>query len=154
LRRHFLATSSRHLAEQTITLAATASGLDALHAAIDHFWARADQAAPRPLDASWRGELATAIAEIGANIIQHAYPNAMTGCFQLRLRLYADRVEARFADQGVPYQPPAAQPIQLDDVLTLPEGGFGLVIVRAAVDWLRYRRTPAGTNCWRLAKHF
>jgi anti-sigma regulatory factor (Ser/Thr protein kinase) len=78
----------------------------------------------------------------------------MTGCFQLRLRLYNDRVEARFADQGVAYQPAAAQPIQLDDVLTLPEGGFGLVIVRAAVDWLRYRRTPAGTNCWRLAKRF
>ena len=76
------------------------------------------------------------------------------GCFQLRLRLYADRIEARLIDRGVAYQPAAAPSLQLDDIFELREGGFGLMIVRAGVDWLNYRRTPAGANCWRLIKRF
>jgi anti-sigma regulatory factor (Ser/Thr protein kinase) len=151
-----LATRSSHLAEETVVVAATASELGTLHLAIDHFWARVDQVVPRPLDSVWRLALTTAIAEIGANIILHAYPNGMgaVGCLQLRLRLYADRIEARLIDQGVAYQPEAARSIQPDDLLALREGGFGLVIVQAAVDRLTYRRTAAGTNCWRLTKRF
>lgn len=156
MRRRSLATRSSHLAEETVIIAATASELAALHSAIDRFWARVDQVAPRPLDAVWRLELTTAIAEIGANIILHAYPKGMStaGCIQLRLRLYADRIEARLTDQGVAYQPAAARSIPHDDLLALPEGGFGLMIVRAAVDRLTYRRTSPGTNCWRLTKRF
>ena len=156
MRRRFLATSSNYRAEETVVVAATASELGALHLAIDRFWARVDQIAPHPLDTIWWLELTTAIAEIGANIILHAYPNGMgtVGRIELRLRLYADRIEARLTDQGVAYQPEAARSIQHDDLLALPEGGLGLAIVRAAVDRLTYRRTPAGTNCWRLTKRF
>jgi anti-sigma regulatory factor (Ser/Thr protein kinase) len=156
LRRRSLATRSSHLAEETVVLAAAASELGALHLAINSFWARVDQVAPRPLDTVWRLELTTAIAEIGTNIILYAYPHGMgaVGCIELRLRLYADRIEARLTDQGVAYQPEAAQSIPHDDLFALREGGFGLVIVRAAVDRLAYRRTPAGTNCWRLTKRF
>jgi len=156
LRRHFLATSNSHLAEETVVLTAAASELGALHLAIDRFWARVDQVAPHPLETVWRLELTTAIAEISTNIILHAYPDGMgtTSCIELRLRLYADRIEARLIDQGVPYQLGATPSIQLDDPLELPEGGFGLAIVRAAVDRLTYHRTLAGTNCWRLTKRF
>ncbi len=104
--RRFLATSSGHLAEETVVVTAVASELDALHAVIDRFWARVDQAAPHPPDLGCRLTLTTAIAEICTNIILHAYPNAQeaVGYLQLRLRLYADRIEARLIDQGVPYK--------------------------------------------------
>jgi anti-sigma regulatory factor (Ser/Thr protein kinase) len=124
--------------------------------AIDRFWTLVDQVAASPLDTVWRLELTTAIAEIGANIILHAYPNGtgMAGRIELRLRLYANRIEARLTDQGVAYSPEVARSIQHDDLLALPESGFGLAIARTAVDRLAYRRTPAGTNCWRLIKRF
>ena len=156
LRRRFLATSSGYLTEATAILAATASELGALHVALNRFWACVDQVAPRPLDTVWRLELTTAIAEVGTNIILHAYPNGTgaAGCIGLRLRLYADRIEARLIDQGVAYQPQAARSISHNDLFALREGGFGLVIVRTAVDRLSYYRTPAGTNCWRLIKRF
>jgi anti-sigma regulatory factor (Ser/Thr protein kinase) len=156
LRRRSLATRSSYLAEETVIVAAAASELDALHLAIDRFWTRVDQVAPHPLDTGWQLEFTTAIAEIGTNIILHAYPHGkvVTGCIELRLRLYDERIEARLIDQGVPYRLGAAPSIQLDDPLALPEGGFGLMIVRAAVDRLTYRRTLAGTNCWRLTKRF
>ena len=156
LRRPALVTSGSHLIEETATLAATASELPALHLAIDRFWARADQARPCPQDSTWRLVLTTAIVEISTNIIIHAYPpgTARNGCLQLRLRLFADRVQARLTDRGVAYRPEAALAINLDDLFALREGGFGMLIVRAAVDRLSYHRTPAGINCWRLTKHF
>jgi anti-sigma regulatory factor (Ser/Thr protein kinase) len=156
LRRRFLATSDSHLAEETVSVTATASELGTLHAAIERFWARVDQVAPRPPDSGWQLTLTTAIAEIATNIIQYAYPNekVVAGLIELRLCLYADRIEARLSDQGVQYRLSAAPSIQLADPLALPEGGFGLVIVRAAVDRLTYDRTLAGTNCWQLTKLF
>jgi serine/threonine-protein kinase RsbW len=83
----------------------------------------------------------TAVAEIAANIAQHA---AASGArvLELRLRGLPDRVEAVFEDDGGPVAPgPGGWPP--DDA----ERGRGLELVRAAVDALRYER-DGGRNRW------
>lgn len=74
---------------------------------------------------------------------------------RLRLNVYADRVEACFTDWGLAFNDSSRPPeVVGDDVFAVPEGGYGLAIARAALDRLDYRRTPRGTNSWRLVKRF
>lgn len=141
------------LVEETVVVVATAEELAALHAALDRFWDAVDAALSQPPPQDWRLRFVTAVAEIAANIVRHAYPIGTTrGPLRLRVRLYADRVVASFADRGVAFVPPGAQGSPVSDPAELPEGGFGLALARAGLDRLEYRRTPAGTNCWRLTK--
>lgn len=155
-RRRSLDTNAAILAEETVATTAVAENLGKLHEALERVWVMAGQALLQPLDPVWQGEFSTALAEIGANIVRHAYPaTGVPGPVCLRLRLYTDRVEARFADYGIPYVlSDRPEPLVDDDILALPEGGYGLALARAALDQLHYRRTAAGTNCWRLVKRF
>ena len=149
------------LVQVEVTVAARADRLEALHAALDRFWSRVDETLPEPPDNDWRLHFATAMAEIGANIVRHAHPEgALPGIMQLRLRAFRNRIEARFADGGVPFRgmpeaTPAPPTVSTDDdALVLAEGGYGLRLVLAAVDKLDYERTAAGRNHWRLTKRF
>lgn len=124
-----------------------------MHAALDRAWAAVDRLAPAAPTSRWRDLFRTAVAEIAANIIRHAYPPSGTARpFELRVLVYPDRVVALFADSGVAWEPadePAAP-----DPLELPEGGLGLAVARGALDELSYRREPDGRNVWRLVKRF
>jgi serine/threonine-protein kinase RsbW len=154
-RRRSLATKEQVLAEESIKVPAMAQDLAAMHTALDRFWAALDQVLAQPPDPRWRLLFATAVAEIGANIVRHAYgASTEPGTMHLRLRAYDDRVEALFTDQGVAFVAPpnVASALPADDPLALPEGGYGLAIARTAVDQLDYARTPDGRNQWRLVK--
>ncbi|MFQ3631504.1 ATP-binding protein [Roseiflexus sp.] len=129
-------------------------GLDALHALLERFWkdaARIDRLPPEP----WRHLFNSALAEIAANGLRHAYPPAATRRpLRVRLRLFPDRVEALLIDQGAPLNLASFPPVSdnLADIMDVPEGGYGLLIARTALDSLRYRRTRNGANCWKLVK--
>jgi anti-sigma regulatory factor (Ser/Thr protein kinase) len=141
------------LAEETVVVGATAEELAALHAALDRFWDVVDAVLAQPPPQDWRIRFVTAVAEVAANIVRHAYPiGTPRGPLRLRVRLYADRVVASFADRGVAFVPGEVQGPPGSDPAELPEGGFGLALARASLDRLEYRRTPTGTNCWRLTK--
>lgn len=95
-------------------------------------------------EARMRFELA--VAEIGANIIEHAGdgdPVTLT----LALELSPDRLEARFTDDGSPARVDL-RAVQMPDVFA--ERGRGLAIALEALDELEYRRR-GGENVWRLA---
>jgi anti-sigma regulatory factor (Ser/Thr protein kinase) len=155
--------------------------LDDLHAALARFWAGVDRTVAHPPDALWRARFATAVAEIGANIIRHGRPPTVRPQpMRLRLRAFRDRAEARFTDDGLPFnrqvprpQSPTAgidlngvstgaasaagaiyDPGGPDDALDIAEDGYGLQLARAAVDELAYSRTATGQNRWRLVKRF
>ena len=142
------------LVEETVVVPATAMRLADLHDALGRFWAAVDQALAHPPDVTWRLQFATAVAEIGANIVRYAYPAHLEpGLMRLRLRAYGDRAEACFTDEGIAFtgsSDPGNR--RAPDPLELPEGGFGLALARASLDQLDYSRTPEGTNCWRLVK--
>lgn len=97
------------------------------------------------IDESDRTQFEIAVAEIGANVIEHAGrgdPVSLT----LRLHLFPDRLEAEFVDDGAPARVDLRS-VELPDALA--ERGRGLAIALAALDELRYRR-KAGTNRWVL----
>jgi serine/threonine-protein kinase RsbW len=142
------------LAEEIADVPAVAEELGVLHAALDRFWGVLDRTLPRPPSQDWRVRFATALAEIAANIIRHAYPAGTDRRpLRLRLRLYEDRLVATFTDRGISFAPPDP-PGSTPDLTELREGGYGLALARAGLDRLDYRRTTAGTNCWRLMKRF
>jgi serine/threonine-protein kinase RsbW len=150
------------LAEVAVVVPATAERLPARPDALARFWVAVQEAHPRPPGSAWRARFETAVAEIGANIVRHAYPPGREpGRLRLRLRAYSERIEARFNDRGVAFsgdpsrwrapRPPIAVggPADLAD---LPEGGYGLALVLQAVDRLDYARLAGGENRWRLVK--
>ena len=117
-------------------------------------WREVDGIWSRPPDAAWRAQFATGVGEIGANIIQYAYPSDVPGMLALRLRVFDHRIEACFSDDGRPYEGDVAAHFLLepDDPLLLADSGRGIALARAAVDDLTYKRAPAGTNHWCLTK--
>ena len=135
---------------------ATGAGLEALHGGLERFWAALEPALPRPLADPWRLRFATAVAEVGANIVRHAYlATAGERPLSLRLVAYADRAEGCFLDRGVAVdERRLALPAAPIDPWSLPEGGLGLPLTRAALDVLEYRRLPGGENQWRLMKRY
>ncbi|AZZ81852.1 ATP-binding protein [Gordonia alkanivorans] len=89
-----------------------------------------------------------ALAEIGANIIEHARDGS-TVRLRLEVEVTADRIEARYRDDGHPAR------VDLDTV-SLPddvaERGRGLAIAVKVLDELSYRRSD-GHNLWRLVRN-
>ena len=139
------------IVEELVQVEAHPESLEQVHDTLDRFWVRVDQAGVTATSSRWRLELATAIVEVVANVIQYAYPvDAAERPLRLRLASYTDRVEALIVDRGQPFAPEAtAFPPSLDE---LPEGGLGLAVARAALDDLSHRRSEAGENVWRLVK--
>ena len=140
--------------DEAVSAPAIPESLAALHDLLARFWVLVERVAPvRPPD-ELRARFATAVIEIGGNIIRHAYPLGESGTLELRLRAWHDRLEARFTDRGVRYDPPPSpeSPAVFDDgaVAALPEGGFGLALARSAVDALDYDRADDSENHWTL----
>ena len=139
--------------------------LMAIHAALERFWPAVDARARSASDSDWRARFTTALWEVATNVVRHAYPKELgaTGPLRLRLRVYPDRVVASLVDRGVAFVDPSATfrrppgpslSQDADDLLDLAEGTYGLPLVRDSVDRVDYRRTPGGTNYWRLVKYF
>src|SRR5581483_6523987 len=89
----------------------------------------------------------TAVAEVAANIVEHAGGGREVP-FTLRVSSHPDRVEAAFSDSGGP------APVDLGAAALpadLAETGRGLGIATAALDELAYERDGA-VNRWRLVR--
>ncbi|MDM7489497.1 MULTISPECIES: ATP-binding protein [Rhodococcus] len=125
----------------TLTTVTGADTLTDVHALIEEM-----MSAGRVEDAD-RFPFEIAVAEIAANIIEHAalgQPVPMS----LRLRALPERLEAEFTDEGRPARVDLGT-VELPDALA--ERGRGLAIAMAALDELSYRR-QGGINRWILAR--
>ncbi|MGW5324192.1 ATP-binding protein [Rhodococcus pyridinivorans] len=108
----------------------------------------AEMFAAEQLDDSDRMPFELAVAEIGANIIEHAGHGELV-TLTLQLQLFPDRLEAWFVDNGNPARVDLRS-VELPDALA--ERGRGLAIALAALDELEYRRRT-GTNRWKLVRY-
>jgi anti-sigma regulatory factor (Ser/Thr protein kinase) len=99
--------------------------------------------------ASLADAMATAVAELAANQIEHAYGGS-PGRLQGRLSISADRLEADLYDSGSEYV--EVQPAQFDS-RDPPLRGYGLKMVRSLVDEVSYRRLDGLRNHWHLVKY-
>lgn len=91
-----------------------------------------------------------AISEICTNIIKHAYAGKQ-GNITGQVTLLNNGVQLDFYDQGHSFDPhsvPEPQP----DPHHLPEGGYGLHIVRQIMDVVSYETKPDIGNHWHLIK--
>jgi serine/threonine-protein kinase RsbW len=116
--------------------------LEAVHSALARFWSLLDRAP----DEQWRLLFEIAVAEIAANIVEHASPPSIT----IRLRMGASSIVAEFTDSGAGWTGTPGPAAVLDE---LSERGRGLALAEAAVDEVAYERMGR-TNHWRLTKHF
>lgn len=130
---------------ETVVGEAREGCLDQIHAALVRFWARLQP----PADESFKLLFSTAVAEIAANILEHARPGRRRLRLDLRLEAWPDRVEACFVDDGLPMAPKTKG--QGAGARLLAERGRGLGIALAALDQLTYE-SQAGCNRWRLVK--
>jgi serine/threonine-protein kinase RsbW len=143
----------RVLVELGIAVPAIPKHLEDLHQALTQLWHEIDQVWSRPPDPTWKAQFATGVAEIGANIVQYAYPSETPGMLAFRLRVFDQSIEACFSDAGRPYEGNivAAEPEPTDPMM-LADSSRGIALAQAAVDRLTYERAPGGTNHWCLTK--
>jgi anti-sigma regulatory factor (Ser/Thr protein kinase) len=95
--------------------------------------------------------LATAIAEVAANQVEHAYRGA-AGRIQGRLSIGDDRLEADLYDSGSEYLM-AGDELGEFDRRDPPLRGYGLKLVRSLVDECAYRRLGRTRNHWHLVRY-
>jgi serine/threonine-protein kinase RsbW len=116
--------------------------LEQVHALLARLWA---QAPGMPVDCRTRFE--TAVAEVAANVVEHAAAGPAPVQLVLRLSARDGGVLARFEDDGRP------APVDLG-AARLPgedaESGRGLWLARATADELTYTR-DGGLNSWSVA---
>lgn len=99
---------------------------------------------PRRVDA-WE----LAVAEMATNVCRHAYDDAERGSMRLELVWDADGLTIALSDTGRAFDPSGVPlPREPDpvDATTWPEGGIGLMLIRAACDRLDYTRSKRGNE--------
>lgn len=97
------------------------------------------------VDDDARMHFEVAVAEIAANIIEHAGGGEAVS-LTVELTLTPDQLEARFSDNGTPAAVNLGA-VEMPDVMA--ERGRGLAIALSALDELEYRRRGR-SNMWRL----
>lgn len=126
----------------SLQTSASAECLQRVHVLLGELWA-----ASPDVCAQDRIGFETAVAEVAANIVEHA----AAGCaitMVLDVCAYPDRIEARFRDTG------CVAPAHVLDT-RMPgcdaEDGRGIALARASVDDLAYERDGA-VNRWRVVR--
>ena len=138
-----------------LQVAADSTGMDTVHTALAGCWSSLEQV--RPLEQRWRDEFSLAVAEVAANIIQHAHaPDPPLVEFTLRPEQAPDHLQARFVDRGIVATPPET-PVMPSVTVSydeLGERGRGLALVQMATDHFAYQRTLREENVWTILKRF
>lgn len=102
-------------------------------------------------------EIEQALAETVNNCIEHAYSGSEDHQIAVNYTLSGDRLCIEIIDQGKQFDPERLNNLDADfdydplDINNLPEGGFGLKVIKSCMDEVNYRRED-GKNHWSLTK--
>ncbi len=127
--------------EQVLAACAQPECIERVHQLLDELFA--DVGDMREED---RIGFETAVAEIAANVVEHA--GGPQVALNLRVRVFPDRLEALFVDTG------AAPTVDMTDLPVsspLAERGRGLSLARWMVDEVVYERLDE-QNVWRIVR--
>lgn len=113
---------------------------------------------PARLAEAERNALEIALCEVLTNIVQHGFAGAAGAPIEVEVEEQPQALVVEVCDTGcaIPRAKleaagPAAFAFDADDIAALPEGGFGLALVKAAFDVVDYRSAD-GVNCMHLEK--
>jgi serine/threonine-protein kinase RsbW len=104
---------------------------------------------PRETDSQKIAQLELAVTEAAANVILHAYAGQEGQTLELTVGADADGVCVTLYHRGEPFDPEAVRPPSFDGSR---ESGFGLYIIRLAVDEVTYFEDDRGRRAVRLVK--
>ncbi len=104
----------------------------------------------RQLEACNAGTLEIVLAEVLNNVVEHALVHQSDGLISLTGNYDANSWFLKVRDNGAPMpedQIPSGKPPEVDtDLMDLPEGGFGWMMVRTLARDIVYARTDEGWN--------
>lgn len=107
------------------------------------------------LSEDWRHEFSLAVVEHVSNLIRHAYAYQPMGKVYGRLTRTAEQLTLETMDSGIVFE--MSQMPQLPrrelNLNDLPEGGFGLPLIRAVMTEMNYTRRN-DYNHWRLSRRW
>ena len=116
------------------------------------------QALPARLPEADRHALEIALGEVLTNIVQHGFAGAVGAPIEMNWEERADALVVDVSDTGCAIPAarlqaagPDAFAFDPSNIAALPEGGFGLALVKAAIDGVDYRSAD-GVNCLHLEK--
>ena len=93
-----------------------------------------------------------ALEEAVSNVMLYAYPAGTEGRVDIDAHIRDDRFEFILSDSGVPFDPTAAAPPDLElDVAQRPVGGLGIYLVKRIMDSVTYTRED-GKNVLAMIK--
>jgi anti-sigma regulatory factor (Ser/Thr protein kinase) len=101
------------------------------------------------IDEDWLAQLELAVDEAAANVVLHAYQGKAGLPVEVVVAADADRVSVTLFHQGEPFDPNAVAPPAFDGSR---ESGFGLYLIRQAVDDLVFFDDERGRHGIRLVK--
>lgn len=98
-----------------------------------------------------------ALVEAVNNCIEHGYSGLSKGKIIINYNLSSERFVIELIDQGKEFDATRLEKLNTDftydplDIDNLPEGGFGLIVIKRCMDEISYRRED-GKNYWTLTK--
>jgi serine/threonine-protein kinase RsbW len=119
--------------------------IDAVQRCLDDFWSLCGNV---PEDI--RTQVATAVAEVSANIIEHAARGASVP-MRMELQLLPGEVHVSFHDQGVPADVDLANPVMPSE---FAQRGRGLALAAAVMNRISYVRDDTGNHWTLVSKRF
>jgi serine/threonine-protein kinase RsbW len=110
----------------------------------------------RGADAEAAGAVELAAVEIATNVVEHAYSGRNDGPIRIRIQFRAERVIVEVLDVGRVVSADRIAHAELPRIVPelteeLPEGGFGLALVRLLADSVEVRREK-GWNVLRFTR--
>jgi serine/threonine-protein kinase RsbW len=102
------------------------------------------------LEAREVDEVQVALQEACTNAIRHAHKGDPTKRFRVEMRRLEHALEILVRDHGAPFDLDAPSPAQAD---ALPEGGYGIRIMRSWMDEVAVTREGGG-NVLRLVRRY
>ncbi|MBP7691111.1 MAG: SpoIIE family protein phosphatase [Anaerolineales bacterium] len=143
-------TGERPLAERAFVLPVDMSRLKTLEQLVE---ASLGDRLAEPDQETWRHEFGLAVVEHITNLMRHAYAGQPEGKIYGLFTRSAAALTLTTLDTGAPFDP-ARLPTGAPRYQTwdeLPEGGYGLPLIRAVMDEFTYERRAA-YNQWRLSR--
>ncbi len=91
-----------------------------------------------------RFALEVCVEEIVTNVIKYGYPTGTEGEITVRLALDPPRLLIEVEDEGVPFDPTATAPVDVNqDLADRPIGGLGIHMVKSMMAELHYSRNDS-----------